>query len=207
MIVFYQQLNEHMNLTLILVILFIILVIGFVVYWFWWRKPSPSIIKQPKPPTTNNDNINHPKDDTTKQQPLAPNDDVSSSSDNSHKWTHFKENKKINLNKFKEDYKVNIKNKLQPKEFSEIMARPCDIDKSLFEPDKIDNPRTMSAFSYDALISGIAPMDEIDINKLDTLDDFNSHGFKNIDDLTGETEQDNKQLNNVELINSELFGI
>ena len=132
-----------------------------------------------------------------------------STDDAANKWTSFKENKVVNLNKFKQDFNVNIKNKIKPEEFSEIMARPCDIDKSLFEPDKIQSFGRKKMSSYDDLISGISPSTEqVDFDTIDSLEDFDKRGFKNIDELNVDPDQDVKQsTDNSELINSELFGV
>ena len=208
----------------------VVAAVGFAVYWFWWRKrksphsPPKSPPPSSPPPHSNNKTftklehktnelpkhptINTSDDDSATSQP-APITKSPSTDDTSNKWTSFKENKTVNLNKFKQDFNVNIKNKIKPEEFSEIMARPCDIDKSLFEIDKIQSFGRKKLTSYDDLVTGISPSTEqIDFNAIDSLEDFDKRGFKNIDDLNVDADQDVKQSGaNVELVNSELFGV
>lgn len=205
-----------MKFSHILILLLVVVAVGFAVYWFFLKPKSTS------PPNNTQRTLSGGGSDTNKSTTPSPDRATNSSTDGpssagtnesqlpstkkSQEWKNFKENKKINLNKFKQDFAVNAKNKLQPEEFSEIMARPCDIDKSLFEPDKIQTLGRKTMTPYESLTFGVTQINQIDINVLDNVDNFDDRGFKNINDFTVE-DDDTKNVPDVELVNSELFGV
>ena len=214
-----------MKISHILIILLILAIIGFAIYWFWWRKRDTS--KQPLPSVNEEHTNDEPKKEvhinespstdtfttspttTDKPAPIKEKNEgipqlkpFTGGHIKTKKWMNFKENKKESLKKFKQDFAVNIKNKLSTEDFNEIMSRPCEIDKSLFEPDTIRSFGRKIITPYDDLMIGLTTLENVDINDIDDIPDFEKRGFKNIDELNGDVKPDK-----VELINSELFGI
>lgn len=197
----------------IITLILVLIVIGVVIfYFFYWRG---------KHNRSNNDN-----DDEATDETKPPTDTSSGSSDdgdgeitdssaNINKWQEFKENKKNNFIKISNDINIETKpttatanNEL---DFNELFHKPYESnDDLLFELESVDNIDSNNTNNdnmsiYEAETDSINN-DEIDINILDNINDFDKRGFKNIEEvITTANDETTNNINNIQLINSELF--
>lgn len=159
-------------------------------YFFYWRRRNnsgnPSMtagtIKEKLKQYLNFGN----KEETTED--VEPNND---------KWAQFKENKVFNFSKLNNDITINKMNKLDDSDFKDIFNKPCEpLDESIFNVETmITKPTT-----FGDVLAGVEGLNEIDINKLDDVDNF-ANRFKNIESCL----IPNKSTEEITLINNELF--
>ena len=108
--------------------------------------------------------------------------------------TGLKSNPYIEVNN---DITINKMNKIDDSDFKDIFNKPCEpLDESIF------NVETMitTPMVFGDVLAGVEGLNEIDINKLDDVDNF-ANRFKNIESCL----IPNKSTEEITLINNELF--
>lgn len=188
----------------IILALIVLFAIGWFVYKRFIRKSS-------------NKPIDKDKDNPTpveSPQPSSSNESESTNSsidepdvDQKQKWEEFKHSRKANRAKINNDIVINENNLFDNPDISEIFSRPAETDKNLFKPDSIDSKVDLSVFrkvNYDSYINA-DEVDEIDINKLDDIEDFES-SIKNIETAVVESAKNESPEPKIILVDNEVFG-
>lgn len=175
-----------MKWVLLIVSILVVLVIGALLfYFFYWRR------RNDKPKIT----AGTIKEKLKQYLNFGSKEDVETHNDN--KWTQFKENKAFNFSKLNNDITINEMNKLDDSDFKDIFAKPCEsLGESIFDIETM----ITKPLSFGDELSGVLSVDEIDINKLDDVDNF-ANRFKNIESCL----IPNKSNEEITLINNELF--
>lgn len=182
------------KLAIALIVIGIILIVSAVLlYFFYWRPRHRPVDKA----------ITSEQDEPDEQITEEEDQHQSlESSENVKKWDGFRENRKINIEKVNND--IQLDNSITDQDFKDIFSKPFEPDDSLFEMDIITNQPVQSNSSTFENIELLEPIESIDINTLDSIDDFSSRGFKNIETAIIEN-TDNNNNKDVKLISNELF--
>ena len=195
------------GIILSLIIFLIVLIIVGLFYFFWWRKRNMSNEQkkgiegggardvEKKDSSSNEQHEQHENSNTNSGMNINErkvNDSVSdknkSHESNESKWNDFKESKRVNINKIKND--VEISKPTEYLDFNELFVQPTTTDDSLYDIDTING--AVSKSNYDSLIGDISYQNsnDVDVLKLNDLKDFDKREFKNIESvLIGEAKK------------------
>lgn len=208
-----------MKLSTIIGIIFGLILIGLI-SWLLYRFIYKKSDNEQTPPTEDKNNppiksdslsggkVNKKKKD--KQTNAQTSEDEEK---NKKKWEDFKYTNKANRIKINNDIIISEENQFNNPDFSEIFKQPAATDKSIFNKDVIDSKVNISNIqknSYESYMnvdtSTIDSMTEeyVDINQLDDIQNISA--IKNIEQQLTESSSNDTLINEVKLIDNEVFG-
>ena len=165
----------------------------------WFRKVEKE--KEEAPDTGEVGDTDNEEESVAESVSVFGSGNTEKEKENLEKWKDFKYSKKLNEVKLNNDIVISENDKLDNPDFEEIFSAPYENTDGLFDIDDIKNKVQLQDDDYcDTIVN---KNDEIDINQLDSIENFSSR-IKDIEKQL--ISQPIVEEPKIKLIDNEFFG-